>query len=107
MNEEIKQSGIVLDGVDTYGKGRWIKFEGKNTNPEEYLENAQRLVALAQNTPWYKFESASSELELGDIYVFVDNNGEPHIQVTTRGDKISVVKGTVEDDGGLGTVEEE
>jgi len=47
MNEEIKQSGIVLDGVDTYGKGRWIKFEGKNTNPEEYLENAQRLVALA------------------------------------------------------------
>lgn len=107
MNEEIKQSGIVLDGVDTYGKGRWIKFEGKNTNPEGYLENAQRLVALAQNTPWYKFESASSELELGDIYVFVDNNGEPHIQVTTRGDKISVVKGTVEDDGGLGTVEEE
>lgn len=55
MNEEIKQSGIVLDGVDTYGKGRWIKFEGKNTNPEEYLENAQRLVALAQNTPWYEF----------------------------------------------------
>lgn len=48
MNEEIKQSGIVLDGVDTYGKGRWIKFEGKNTNPEEYLENAQRLVA------WHK-----------------------------------------------------
>lgn len=99
MNEEIKQSGIVLDGVDTYGKGRWIKFEGKNTNPEEYLENAQRLVALAQNTPWYKFESASSELAQGDIYVFVDNNGEPHIQVKTRGDKISIVKGTREDYG--------
>lgn len=107
MDEEIKQSGIVLDGVDTYGKGRWIKFEGKNTNPEGYLENAQRLVALAQNTPWYKFDSASSKLERGDIYVFVDNNGEPHIQVETRGDKIGIVEGTVEDAGALGTVEEE
>lgn len=44
MNEEIKQSGIVLDGVDTYGKGRWIKFEGKNTNPEEYLEKDRKSV---------------------------------------------------------------
>ena len=105
MNEEIKQSGIVLDGVDTYGKGRWIKFEGKNTNPEEYLENAQRLVALAQNTPWYKFESASSELAEGDIYVFVDNNGEPHIKVETRGGRIHMVDGTEKDSGGLGTVE--
>ena len=36
-----KQSGITLDGVETYGKGSWIKFDGKQTDEEKYLENYQ------------------------------------------------------------------
>ena len=39
FNKKIaEKSEIKLDGVDTYGKGRWIKFEGKTSNEEEYLK---------------------------------------------------------------------
>lgn len=57
----------MLDGVDTYGKGKWIKFEGKNTNPEEYLKNASELAALVQDTPWCTKQLASSQLAEGDF----------------------------------------
>lgn len=87
------KSGIMLDGVDTYGKGKWIKFEGKNTNPEEYLKNASELAALVQDTPWCTKQLASSQLAEGDFYVFVDNTGKPHIAVKTRGDTIDEVRG--------------
>ena len=87
------KSGIMLDGVDTYGKGKWIKFEGKNTNPEEYLKNASELAALVQDTPWCTKQLASSQLAEGDFYVFVDNTGKPHIAVKTSGDTIDEVRG--------------
>ena len=94
FNKKIaEKSGIKLDGVDTYGKGRWIKFEGKTSNEEEYLKNAEELSALVQNTPWCTKELASSQLQEGDFYVFVDNTDEPHIAVKMSGNEIDEVRG--------------
>ena len=88
-----QKSCVSLENVDTYGMGQWIKFEGKQSNEEEYLENAERLSSLVQNTPWCTKTLASSQLAEGDFYVFIDNEGEPHIAVRMSGDKIAEVRG--------------
>ena len=94
FNKKIaEKSEVKLDGVETYGKGRWIKFEGKTSNEEEYLKNAEKLSALVQNTPWCTKELASSQLQEGDFFVFVDNNDEPHIAVKMSGNEIDEVRG--------------
>ena len=86
-------SEITLDGVDTFGKGKWLKFEGKKSNSQKYIENAKRLSALVQNTPWCTKQLASSQLEDGDFFVFVDNEGNPHIAVKMHGNEIDEVRG--------------
>ena len=88
-----EKSEITLDGVDTYEKGKWIKFDGKGTDEENYLENAKKLAALVQDTPWCTKQLASSQLADGDFYVFVDNEGKPHIAVKMNGNEIDEVRG--------------
>ncbi len=87
------KSKIKLDGVNTYGLGHWIKFEGKSSNEKEYIENAKKLSALVQGTPWCTKTLASIQLANGDFYVFVDNDNKPHIAVKMIGNTIDEVRG--------------
>ncbi len=92
-NTVAEKSQITLEGVDTYGKGTWIKFDGKGTDEENYLENAKKLSALVQDTPWCTKQLASSQLANGDFYVFVDAEQKPHIAVRMEGKSIGEVRG--------------
>ena len=89
----IEKSEISIDGVDTYGLGRWIKFEGKVSNEKEYIENSKKLASLVSGTPWCTKTLASSQLAEGDFYVFVDHQDKPHIAVKMRGNEIDEVRG--------------
>lgn len=94
FNEIIsKDNEISLNNVETYDKGNWLKFEGKKSNEKEYIENAKKLSALVQNTPWCTKTLASTQLEQGDFYVFVSNDNKPHIAVKMNGNSIDEVRG--------------
>ena len=96
FNKTIAQkNNISLDNVDTYGMGKWIKFEGKTTDEKNYIKNAQELSSLVKNTPWCTKSLASSQLSQGDFYVFVDNNNKPHIAVKMSGNEIDEVRGII------------
>ena len=86
-------SHIRIDNVDTYGKGRWIKFEGKSNNDEEYIKNAINLSSLISNTQWCTRTEASKSLADGDFYVFIDNDNKPRIAVKMTGNSIDEVRG--------------
>lgn len=91
--EIIQESKITLDGVDTYGKGKWMKFEGKTSNSKMYFENAHKLSALVKDTPWCTKNLALQQLAGGDFYVFVDNEDKPHVAVRMEGNSIGEVRG--------------
>ncbi len=94
FNKKItEKSGITISDVDTFGMGKWIKFEGKTSNEKAYIKNAQDLASLVQDTPWCTKQLASSHLADGDFYVFVDNDNKPHIAVKTNGNEIDEVRG--------------
>lgn len=94
FNQTIAQrNNISLENVDTYGMGHWIKFDGKTTDKENYLKNAQELSSLVKDTPWCTKSLASSQLAQGDFYVFIDNDNKPHIAVKTSGNEIDEVRG--------------
>lgn len=88
-----EKSEISLESVNTFGMGKWIQFEGKTSNEKEYLNNATKLSALVQNTPWCTKQLAASQLENGDFFVFVDNLNAPHIAVKMQGNSIGEVRG--------------
>ncbi len=88
-----QKNEITLDGVQTFGMGKWLKFEGKQSNEKEYLKNAQNLASLVQDTPWCTKTLASSQLAQGDFFVFVDNSNHPHIAVKMSGNEIDEVRG--------------
>ncbi len=88
-----QKNEITLDGVETFGMGKWLKFEGKQSNAKEYLKNAQNLASLVQYTPWCTKTLASSQLAQGDFFVFVDNSNHPHIAVKMSGKEIDEVRG--------------
>ena len=92
-NTVAEKSKITLEGVETYGKGTWIKFDGKGNDEENYLENAKKLSALVQDTPWCTKQLASSQLADGDFYVFVDTDRKPHVAVRMEGNAIGEVRG--------------
>ena len=93
-NQLISQkTKISLDNVNTYGKGKWIRFPGKSSDPEGFNKNASDLSALVQDTPWCTKTMAYSQLEEGDFYVFVDNNNHPHIAVKMKGAEIDELRG--------------
>ena len=99
FNKSIAQaSRIKLDGVETYKKGKWLKFEGKTSNEKEYLKNAEKLAALVKDTPWCTKKLASIQLAQGDFFVFVDNEDKPHIAVKMNGNEIDEVRGILNGD---------
>ena len=89
----LDDSKIKYDRLETYGKGSWLKFESAITDPDGYLTSAEKLVALVSETVWCTKTLASTQLMYGDYYVFVDNQGKPHIAVKMYGNKISEVRG--------------
>lgn len=106
FNNIIKDtSEITLENVNTYGMGRWIKFDGRASDSENYAENVIKLKTLVQDTPWCTKTLASTQLEQGDFYVFVDNDNKPHIAVKMNGNEIDEVRGIK--NGNLQELEEE
>ena len=86
-------SEITLKNVNTYGMGKWIKFDGRASDNKNYAENVLKLKTLVQDTPWCTKTLASSQLEQGDFYVFIDNDNKPHIAVKMNGNEIDEVRG--------------
>ena len=94
FNNIIKDaSEVTLKNVNTYGMGKWIKFDGRASDSDNYAENVIRLKTLVQDTPWCTKTLASTQLEQGDFYVFVDNSNKPHIAVKMNGNEIDEVRG--------------
>jgi len=94
FDKSIKCEGdVFIDGIETFNKGRWIKFEGKHSSPDGYIENGNKLAAMVKNTPWCTKEQACHHLENGDFYLFVDYNNDAHIGVKLIGDSIDEVRG--------------
>ncbi len=88
-----ESSSITLENVNTYGMGKWVKFDGKASDNKNYAENVLKLKTLVQDTPWCTKTLASSQLEQGDFYVFIDNDNKPHIAVKMNGNEIDEVRG--------------
>ena len=86
-------SEITLKNVNTYDMGKWIKFDGRASDSENYAENVIKLKTLVQDTPWCTKTLASTQLEQGDFYVFIDNDNKPHIAVKMNGNEIDEVRG--------------
>lgn len=94
FNNIIKDtSEITLKNVNTYNMGKWIKFDGRASDSENYAENVIKLKSLVQDTPWCTKTLASTQLEQGDFYVFIDNDNKPHIAVKMNGNEIDEVRG--------------
>ncbi len=89
-----EKNKVTLSGLDTFGKGIWLKFEGQQSNKKEYLKNAKNLAALVKGTPWCTKELAPEQLKHGDFFVFVDNDEKPHIAVKMSGNTVDEVRGT-------------
>ena len=92
-NKISEKSEIKLDNVETYDMGKWIKFEGKESNIKKYIENSKELSSLVKDTPWCTKTLASEQLSQGDFYVFIDNKNKPHIAVKMSGNEIDEVRG--------------
>ena len=94
FNNIIKDaSEITLKNVNTYDMGKWIKFDGRANDSKNYAENVIKLKTLVQDTPWCTKTLASTQLEQGDFYVFIDNDNKPHIAVKMNGNEIDEVRG--------------
>lgn len=92
----LNDNNIDIEGVDTFNKGKWLKFEGKPTNPKEYSQNAEKLKVLIANTNWCTRYLASQHLQQGDFYVFVDNDNKPHLAVKMFKKSIDEVRGILD-----------
>jgi len=88
-----EKSEVNITGLDTFNKGKWIKFNGKTSDRNGYLKNSKALSSLVQDTPWCTKTLASTHLEQGDFYVFVDNDNKPHLAVKMNGNEIDEVRG--------------
>ena len=86
-------SEVTLKNVNTYDMGKWIKFDGRANDSKNYAENVIKLKTLVQDTPWCTKTLASTQLEQGDFYVFIDNDNKPHIAVKMNGNEIDEVRG--------------
>lgn len=86
-------SEVTLKNVNTYDMGKWIKFDGRASDSKNYAENVIKLKTLVQDTPWCTKTLASTQLEQGDFYVFIDNDNKPHIAVKMNGNEIDEVRG--------------
>lgn len=101
----VEKNNVTLEGVDTFNKGKWIRFESRKTKPHTYIKIAQELASMVNDTPWCTKQQASLHLEEGDFYLFVDNNNKPHLGVKLIGDRIDEVRGVA--NGNAQEIEEE
>lgn len=92
-NKTISSSKVNFEGVNTFNKGQWLKFEGYYTNPQNFDNTVNKLKSLVANTPWCTSTLASEQLQEGDFYVFVDNENKPHIAVKMSGDELDELRG--------------
>ena len=105
-NERVREKNTVkIEKLNTYNKGKWLRFKGKNTDSKRYVQNAQELAALVKDTPWCTKTLASNQLQDGDFYVFVDNENKPHIAVKMRGNTVDELRGI--QNGNVQELEEE
>lgn len=94
FNERVKEENLVhIDDINTFNKGKWLKFSSRKNDEENFIDNAQKLTALVKDTIWCTKTQASMHLEKGDYYIFVDNEGSPHIAIRMIGNDISEVRG--------------
>lgn len=91
-----KKNRVLIEGVETFGKGYWLKFKGKSSNESEYQENAERLSSFAKKTPWCTKELALEQLAEGDFFIFVDIEEKPHIAIKTIKGEFDEVRGILE-----------
>jgi len=89
----VNVSRVTLDGVNTFGKGEWLKFPSRASDPANFFINVERLRSLATKTSWCTKNEAAMHLEQGDYYVFVDENNQPHIAVRMIGNNIEELRG--------------
>jgi GNAT superfamily N-acetyltransferase len=97
----IENSKNVIDAhtikTDKDG-GKWLKFDGEETNPDTLKVEATALAQLVADTPWCTKDAAYDQLQDGDFYVYVtgpDSNGKfsPRIAVRMNEDEIGEVRG--------------
>ena len=88
-----KKNVLILENIETFGKGKWLKFEGKTLDEDEYSKNVERLASLVKDTPWCTKLSASRQLAEEDFYIFIDNNEKAHIAITMNEKEIDEVRG--------------
>ena len=79
--------------VETFGKGKWIRFTDGYNKTEE--DNYNKIISiLKRKAPWLKNDIVNYECPDGiclyqkDLYIFVDNTGKPHISITLYGDEV-------------------
>ena len=88
-----KVLSVNFDGLNTHGKGRWIKFLSQANDEEHFMEHVQELQSLVKDTPWCTKTMASVQLSEGDFYVFLGNDNKPHVAIKMRDNKIAEVRG--------------
>ena len=88
-----KVSSVNFEGLNTYGKGRWIRFLSKANDEEHFMEHVQELQSLVKGTPWCTKTMASAQLSGGDFYVFLGLDNKPHVAIKMTDNTISEVRG--------------
>ena len=81
--EKLVSNKVSLENVNTYGMGKWLKFEVRRSNEKKYLDNVEKCLSLVRDTPWQFFveKSFNNDIRQGEFYIFVDNDEKPHIIV--------------------------
>ncbi len=84
---------VNFDGINTFNKGKWKIFPSKEKDEANFFKNVQELTNLVDKTPWCTRTLASTHLENGDFYVFLDNESKPRIAILMEGNAISEIRG--------------
>ena len=81
--EKLASNKISLENVNTYGMGKWLKFEVRRSNEKKYLDSVEKCLSLVRDTPWQFFveKNFKNDIRQGEFYIFVDNDEKPHIIV--------------------------
>ena len=81
--EKLTSNKVSLENVNTYGMGKWLKFEVRRSNEKKYLDSVEKCLSLVRDTPWQFFveKNFKNDIRQGEFYIFVDNDEKPHIIV--------------------------
>jgi len=93
LEEQSKEWCEVADSVNTHGKGKWVKFNSKTSDPQNFQDNVEKLKALVSGTPWCTKQLADLHLTEGDFYIFIDNGSNPQVAVKFDNNKVGQVRG--------------